>query len=346
MAGNRTAGVNARRVTSYDVARSAGVSQSAVSRCFRVGESVSAETRKRVLLAARTLNYTPNMIARSLITQRSRIVAVLVTEATTGSYPSLLTHLGREIQAAGHRMQVYILPGNGRADAIMPDLLGYHVDALISGVTLPGSMMQACARANVPVVVYNRTSRHRWASSVGCDDGMGMEELSQHLYDGGCRTAHFVSGPVNAPVAAARLHAAQLAGSRAGLSIKGTTHAEYSYAGGWQAAEAILAGQAPDAVMCANDAIALGVLDYCRRANGMEVPRDIAITGYDDVAEGGWASYGLTTLGQPHEALTRAAVQIAVSRAAGLSPPGERRLFPVRLLVRSSTAVVNHASTA
>ena len=329
---------NKRRPTSYDVARRAGVSQSAVSRCFRAGASVSPETRRLVLIAARALDYTPNKIARSLMTQRTRIIAVLVSEATTISYPTLLLHLGREIQAADHRMLVYILPGNGGAEEALADIVGYRVDAVISGVTVPDVMMRACARELIPVIVYNRVSRHAWASSVGCDDAAAMEALIAHLRAGDCRSIHFVGGPKGAPVAEARLKATGGAAAAAGMEIRGITYGDYSYAGGWRAAASALAGGGrPDAIMCANDASALGVLDYCRNGIGLDVPGELGVTGYDDVPEGAWAAYRLTTLGQPHEALTRAAVRMACDRMEGASPAGECRLFPARLLARGST---------
>ncbi len=338
MDGDSSADVGARRATSYDVARRAGVSQSAVSRCFRAGASVSAETRKLVLSAARALDYTPNKIARSLMTQRTRIIAVLVSEATTISYPTLLLHLGREIQAADHRMLVCILPATGGAEDALADIVGYHVDAVISGVTVPDAMMRACARELIPVIVYNRVSRHSWASSVGCDDALAMEALIAHLRAGSCRSIHFVTGPRAAPVAEARLKATREAVADAGMDMRGITYGDYSYAGGWRAAAAILSsGQRPDAIMCANDATALGVLDYCRNEISLDVPGELAVTGYDDVPEGAWAAYRLTTLGQPHEALTRAAVRMACDRMESISPAGECRLFPARLLVRGST---------
>jgi DNA-binding LacI/PurR family transcriptional regulator len=153
-----------------------------------------------------------------------------------------------------------------------------------------------------------------------------------------CRSIHFVAGPKDAPVAQARLNAAGKAAADAGLEIRGITYADYSYAGGWQAAASILASdRRPDAIMCVNDAIALGVLDYCRNEIGLDVPGELAVTGYDDVPEGAWAAYRLTTLGQPHEALTQAAVRMACDRMEGTSPAGECRLFPARLLARGST---------
>jgi DNA-binding LacI/PurR family transcriptional regulator len=328
----------ARRATSYDVARHAGVSQSAVSRCFRDGASISPVTRARVLSAARALNYAPNKIARSLITQRSRIVAVIVSEATTESYPTLLLHLGRAIQDAAHRMLVFIQSGNGDPQAALEDILGYHVDAVISGVTVPDDMMQVCAEQRIPIVVYNRLSRHPWASAVGCDDVAALDALAAHLHATGTSRLHFLGGPQGATVAESRLRAAVQAAAAHGLEMCGVTHADYSYGGGRRAAIGLLQGGVrPEAIVCANDSMALGVLDACRYDLGLRVPDDIAVTGYDDVPEGARPPYSLTTLAQPIGSLTHAALRMACERLDGTALPGEQRLMPVRLIVRRST---------
>lgn len=338
MDGDQSAFPRPGRATSYDVARRAGVSQSAVSRCFRDGASVSPATRAKVLGAAQALNYAPNKIARSLITQRSRIVAVLVSESTTNSYPTLLLHLGREIQEAGQRMLVFILPGHGDPSSALPDLFGYHVDAVIAAVSVPEEMVRGCADHRLPVVTYNRVSRHPWASSVGCDDATALGDLVAHLRAGGSRRLHILSGPPNAPVAASRLRAAVQAAATHGLEVAGVSHADYTHAGGRRAAADILTGYArPDTIVCVNDAMALGVLDACRTDLSLGVPRDVSVTGYDDVPEGARPPYRLTTLAQPIEALTRAALHIVQERLGGTILPGERRLMRAALLVREST---------
>ena len=333
--------------TSYDVARRAGVSQSAVSRCFRQGGSVSAETRAKVQEAARALGYAPNKIARSLTTRRSRILGVLVTESTTASFPGLLPELGREIQAAEHRMLVFILPGGGDARSALADILAYHVDGVVSGVSLSDEILTACAGRRVPVVLYNRTSRHPWASSVGCDDVAAMDALATHLRAGGIRRVAVLFGPSGSTVSEARMRAMRSAARMHGLKVLGAAHADFTYDGGWDAAPGLLAGSArPDAVVCANDAMALGVMDRCRYDLGLRVPDDVAVTGYDDVAEGARPTYGLTTLSQPLHALCRAAVRILCERLDGVAGPGERRVMPAALVCRASTRAAAMRSVA
>ena len=329
-----------RRATSYDVALRAGVSQSAVSRAFRDSGSVSADMRARVEAAARALGYAPNKIARSLITQRSNIIGVLVGEAATRNYPDLLLRMGAEIQAAGRRMLVFTVSGSDTAAGALPDILAYHVDGLIAGVSVPDAMLQTCAERQIPVVLYNRRSRSPWAGSVGCDDAAALSALAAHLRQGGSRAVAVIAGPVDAPVSQSRLRAMRDAADQHGLALVRVVHADYSHDGGRRAVRGLFAeGPRPDTIFCANDALALGAIDACRHDLKLDIPADIAIAGYDDVAEGAWPPYDLTTLAQPLAALTRAAVRMILDQLEGEGPPGEQRFMPALLVVRGSTRV-------
>src|SRR5919112_2803889 len=124
------------RATSYDVARLAGVSQSAVSRAFRDGGSISPDTRAKVEKAARELGYAPSQIARSLITQRSRMIGVVMTDLTARNYPDVLHYLSHEIQATGNRMLLCSVPQDAEAAAGAADLLAFQVDGIISSASL------------------------------------------------------------------------------------------------------------------------------------------------------------------------------------------------------------------
>jgi len=298
----QTAGdaVSTGRVTSYDVARRAGVSQSAVSRAFRPGASISSDLRLRVQRAAEELGYTPSNIARALITQRTRLVGVLVTELTARNNPEMLFHLGHAIQEAGSRMLVFTLPGDGAGEDVISDLLSFQVDGVIAAAILPDSGLELCARRRLPVVLYNRHSAEMPVASVGCDTASGMARLVDHLRRSGTRDAAFLAGPRGAPVSDERLRAARAAFAECGLRLRPPVYADYSHDGGRAAAARLLAGpKRPDTVLCANDTMALGIIDACRHDLGLRVPEDVAVAGFDDIVQSAWPSFALTTLAQP-----------------------------------------------
>lgn len=334
-----------RRATSYDVARLAGVSQSAVSRAFSKDAPVSDETRARVRDAARRLGYAPSNVARSLITRRSRTLGVVVTETTTRNYPDVLFHLGQEIQSTGNRMLVFTLAGDEGAEALLEDLLAYHVDGVISGATMPQAMLETLAHQHIPVVFYNRVARGGKASAVGCDHDTAMEDLVAHLALGGLERAAFLAGPEGAPVSDDRLAGVRLALAKRGMEIERVARADYSYDGGRAAASVLLGGSPrPDTLICANDAMALGALDACRHDLALRVPDDVAVSGFDDIPQAAWPSYDLTTLHQPVGVMSRSAVRMVIEMAGGEGPGRERRLMRAELRPRGSTRPVPASS--
>ena len=333
-----TAGRLSTRATSYDVARLAGVSQSAVSRAFRDGGSISRETRAKVVKAAHALGYAPSQIARSLITAKSRMIGVVMTELTARNYPDILRFLGSEIQNTGNRMLFCSTPDDAGAAEAVADLLAFHVDGIISSASLPPDKLEICERQRVPVVLYNRAPRNAVASAVACDHPTAMDSLVDHLVTGGLGRAFFIAGPEMAPVSNDRLLGLRNAFAARGLAMPDIAHSDYSYEGGRAAAnERLVRSGLPDTIVCANDAMALGAMDACRFDLKLRIPDDVAIAGFDDIAQASWPSYDLTTLRQPVRRMTQASVRMLMERIAGASAGGERRLLPAELKLRGST---------
>ena len=319
---------SAARVTSYDVAELAGVSQSAVSRAFRDGGSISRGTRAKVERAASELGYSPSQIARSLITQRSRMIGVVMTEQTARNYPDVLRYLSDEIQATGNRMLLCTVPHDGEAAAGVVDLLAFHVDGIISSAQMPPEALEAADRQGVPVVLYNRAPTSRMASSVACDHPLAVAALVEHLAAGGLGRIAFIAGPEAAPVSIERLQAVRSELQARGLALDRILHGDYSYESGRRiVAEALSGADRPQTVICANDATALGVMDAYRFDLGLRVPEDVAVAGFDDIAQSAWPSYALTTLRQPVRRMTQMSVRLLMDQLAGEAAGSERRLM-------------------
>ena len=148
-----------RSATSYDVARLAGVSQSAVSRCFQPGASASEKLRVRVRRAAAELGYTPNAIARSLITRRSNLIAVLISNLTNLYYPEVLSELSQQFVRNGMRVLLFTLPHEADVDKIIARVWEYQVDGVIAAARLSPKQVVEFERRRIPIVLLERTER-------------------------------------------------------------------------------------------------------------------------------------------------------------------------------------------
>lgn len=326
-----------RRVTSYDVARAAGVAQSTVSRCFVPGSEMSEETRARVQQVAAALGYVPNAIARSLITRRSEMVAVIVTAFTLQTNPAIVAGIGRAL--AGHGKQLLLMAVEGEAGArdAAQAALRYPLDGLVLATTLDAAAVQPFLRRGVPVVCFNRPAPLPRVDRVATDHAGAARKVAGLLHAAGHRRFLCVGGPESWPVNAERTRGFLERVTELGVPGVPVVPAEQSYAGGRAAfLEHVRAFGAPDAVFCVNDPLAFGVLDACRFELALQAPRDISVVGFDDVAEAAHQGYDLTTVRQEIGDLAEAAVGMLLRRLDAPDGAAQRLLLPGVLVRRGS----------
>lgn len=328
MPGLKTAGTPSATPTSYDVAQLAGVSQSAVSRCFRPGSSISAKTRARVIAAARELGYHPNAMASGLITKRSNLVAVVISNLTNLYYPEVLAELTRRLSDRGIRVLLFTLQAESDVDAMLDQVWRYRVDGAIIAARLAPEQLREFAKRGVPVVLYNRFGEGEAVSSVCCDSVGGERQLVERLVAAGHISFGIISGPSDSYVSQERVNGAvqrlQELG-RDAIVVAGS----FDYDSGGRGLRELLelSGGRLDALICANDLMAIGAIDCARTEFGMVVPADLSIVGFDGVAPARWASYRLSTVRQPVRRMTEAAVLMVLERIEDFSLSPEVRTF-------------------
>ena len=333
----KLAGMAKGSVTSADVARAAKVSQSAVSRAFSPGASVSAGTRQRVIAAAQKLGYRPNALARAMISGRSRLIAVLVAYLDNQFYPLMLEQLSRALQERGYNVLLF-MTDPGDQDGVVQKMLQFQVEGIVmASATLSSGLARECAKTGTPVVLFNRYVPSSPASSVTSDNIEGARLLAHFLVAGGHRKIAFIAGNEDSSTSRDREAGFCKGLAERGMILAGRAVGGYAFKSAAGAARALFSeGQAPDAVFVANDHMAFSVMDVLRGQMGLSVPGDVSIVGYDDVPEAGWGGYDLTTVAQPCEAMVAATVSILLEQVENRAVHKRAAVLPARLVIRGS----------
>ena len=317
-----------RKPTSYDVARHAGVSQSAVSRCFKPGASVSKKMRERVMKSVRELGYTPNAIARGLITRRSNMVAVIVSNLHF--YPEVLSELSERFSERGVHVLLFTLNHESDVTRVLDQVWQYQVDGVVAAAHLSKKQVRQFQERHIPLVFYNRAYQDLPVSSVCCDQVEGERQLVNLLVgSGGHKSFAVIGGPSDSVVSMQRTQGAIDRLRDLGITDISEAAGDYSYQSGRRALLEVIEtrGTVPDACICANDMMALGVMDELRFHLELDVPGDVSVVGFDGVRAAHWASFDLATIEQPVESMTEAAVSMLLERIDNENLPPEKRTF-------------------
>ncbi|MBN3761433.1 LacI family DNA-binding transcriptional regulator [Burkholderia sp. Ac-20365] len=333
-----------RRVTAHEVARFAGVSQSAVSRVFTPGASVSEQTRAKVVAAAAALRYRPNLIASSLITGRSKIVGVVVPGLTNPFYAALVDALSEALSVQDYRVMLFTARYGTSADPILEEILRYRLDALVLvSAQLSSRLAEECAEVGLPVVMVNRKTDSNAASSVTGDNRAGAACIAAFLVAASHRRYAFMAGLDSSSTSRDRE-----AGFRWQLHQKGArpplkVHGNYSLEDASRATRVLLkTARRPDAIFCANDQMAMAAIDVARSEFGLDVGREVSIVGFDDIQLAASPAYRLTTFSQPLDEMVENAVSLLIDALSDRDQLAVPRIVTGHLVVRDSARLPSH----
>lgn len=331
-----------RPVTAKEVAELAGVSISAVSRAFTKGASVSTATRDKIMQAARSLGYHPNILARSLMTRRTELIGLVSNNFDNPAFMEIFDLFTRRIQQHGRRPLLANLSGGTRVEGALDMLRQYSVDGvIIASSTLPPQFIEACAEASLPTVhAFGRAGGKPEINTVGSDNVQGGRLAGDILLERGYRRIAFLGGPRAAISTEDRLR-----GLRASLEAKSMAPAAeifghtYSHETGVALMRELLRSGDFDAVFCGDDILAMGALDACRDA-GVNVPRELGIVGFNDMAMAAWSSYNLTTIRQPIGDIIVTAVELVLEVIEQSGRTAKSRLFPCETVIRGTLRTI------
>jgi LacI family transcriptional regulator, repressor for deo operon, udp, cdd, tsx, nupC, and nupG len=330
-------------MTIRDVANAADVSPATVSRVFNAPDSVRAELRERVQAAALGLGYRPNISARSLRTQRTRALGVVLPTLLNPVFAECLQGIAQAATAAGYSIVPfttdYQLAHEARAANL---LLARGVDALILCVAnaARSAVLARLQAAKSPyVLIYNRHVRH---PCVSVDGRAAVTALVSRLHALGHRHILMVSGALATSDRAQQRHQGYLQGmAAAGLKpqllevpfMEGATERMAEYL----AARRVMP-QAPTAVVCSNDLLAI----RCMRAAcqvGLRVPEELSVVGFDGIALGNDVTPALSTIVQPNAEIGRRSVELLVQSLAGPAPLSPANSLTLNLHFRDGESI-------
>ncbi len=330
-------------VTLDDVARRVGVSARTVSRVVNGEGGCTAETRERIQEAIDALGYRPNLMARGLIRRRSDTIGLIAAEMLDPFFPEFAEGVQRAVGVTGRTM--FFASTNGdrvTQHQALSSMLGHAVDgAVVFPVRDSETDLLRFAADGLPIVVINTEIRGPGVASVSAEIQNGAELAVQHLLDRGrTRIALVIDATARLGTQPARREVGYRAAlQRAGIDIDESLVIETgnSLEGGRRAAEVIGAMvDAPDAVLAYNDLMAIGLMQQLL-ADGVRVPHDIAIVGFDDVAMCAAMTPRLTSVRIDRDSLGLAAVDVLQQLQQNPTANFEPRRIPVELIVRDSS---------
>lgn len=328
------------RVTSIDVAREAGVSQSAVSRVFSPSGSASAQTAQKVQKAAAKLGYRPNILARSLITGKTRIIGVIVAYLENHFYPEALEKLSYEWQQQGYHLLIFMASNQeSDIDDVVQEILDYQVDGIITAsVSLSSKLAAKIQKANIPIVMFNRTDDLTHANSVTSNNYQGGFDIAAHFIKSGHQKISYIAGWEGASTQRDREQGFTDGLAKYGRSLHSRAVGNYSHEQAVNAAHELLdQKERPDAIFVCNDHMAFAVMDIIRFSYGLRIPEDIAIIGYDDVPPASWGAYSLTTMRQSTDEMVEACVKTLLHSIQTNSTERKSVVIDSPLIIRNST---------
>lgn len=319
--------------TSSDVARRAGVSQSAVSRAFTDGSSISPKKRDAIYKAARELGYRPNALARAMTSGRSRLIALLVAYLDNQFYPVIVEKLSRRLQEQGYQVLLMMTePGN--QDELVQKILTYQVEGIVlASATLSSDLAASCAETGVPVVLFNRYDPGSPTSSVTSDNVEGGGLLALYLMRKGYRNIAFIAGAEDSSTSRDREVGFVRMLAENNLTLSARAVGGYSFGEAAGAARRLIDNcpEPPQAIFVANDHMAFAVIDVLRTEYGLQVPEQIEVVGYDDVPQARWKAYDFVSVEQPTDAMVNATVDMLIRQIESGEITREAAVLPATL---------------
>ena len=313
----RPGGRKGSRVTAYDVARLAGVSQPTVSRAFTPGASIAQDKRDKVLEAARKLRYVPNALASNLTTARTNTIALIIGDLRNPFYAETLQAFMAQLQDRDRKVLTFSVPSSGNPDDALMDAMRYQTDGIVvTSAQMSSDIIALSEQLEVPIAMFNRSVGAAPLPSIHTDTHSGGRILAERMIAARAGTFLVVRGDPKGSTSRERVE-----GFCAALDSRGIPRNRIVQIDGgstYDIARAatrdwLAANPWPDAIFGVNDIMAMGCADAVRSDHGRRIPEDVMLAGFDGVREGQYGAYALTTVRQPIERMVAHTLDILLA---------------------------------
>jgi DNA-binding LacI/PurR family transcriptional regulator len=329
------------------VAKSANVSRVAVSRAFNPHASIKPEKRDHILRVAQELNYTPDMAARSMVTGRSHLVALIVPDVSSPWESQEVDALTNLLQAEGFATLLFKTRRDLSLDeTLLTYMKGFNPDAVIAYAenVRPQILSRVLERA-VPIYIDYPDGEEQPAEAEPAPliDRLevlqrdGLEQAVALMQGYGARRIAFLGGIESSLAARARQRMVETIMGEHGLGEPIRVAGDYSYDTAYRATiDLFRLGDGADAIFAVNDQSAFGALDALRHELGLKVPQDVMVVGFDDINQSHWKSYNLTTVKFDLDERARALVRLILRRLKNPTAPSLTETISTKLVVRGT----------
>ena len=325
-------------VTLKDVAERAGVSRSAVSRTYTEGASVSTKTRDKVIKAAADLGYSPNALASSLTTGRTKMIGLVSNNFHNPVFLEVFDLFTAGLQDRGLRPLLVNLTDETDPEASVRMLRQYSVDGVIvASSTLPPAFAKAFRDAGMPVVhSFGRHTENPSVDVLGIDNIAAGQLAAKTLIERGYTKLGFLGGPLSATSTQDR-EQGFLREITKHWNVKVTTSfaSAYSFEAGREEMLRLLQGQVAQAYFCGDDVLSIGALSALETA-GLQVPQDVGILGLNDMKMAAWANIDLTTIHNPFAQIIEASIDRVTALIDDNELPPKMQLFEGSIVERGT----------
>lgn len=332
---------NGRRVTIRDVARASGVSYATVSRVLSGYEFVKEATRSRVMEAVEDLGYVANLPARSLAGGRSRIIGLLVPNLDNSYVGTITQGIDQELARANYDLMLY-------TSHRQPSKESFYVSAIANGLTdgllliaplVLTTYLDELREQNFPYVLIDQSDTTEKSCVVEATNWHGAYEATRYLNQLGHTRIAFVTGSLAVRSAIDRLHGYKAALADCDIPVREelVIEGDYQQQTGYEITKKLLKSvdPLPTAIFAANDLSAFGAMDAARE-QGLHIPKDISIIGFDDVPQASFVYPKLTTVRQPLEQMGRVAVKMLLEQIENQRRLPQRVALATQLVIRDS----------